>query len=191
MDWCIESTAVLSSNDVLTSNKDTLDCDRVKLDLEDFLDSYPPPSDLEIQTLHDLTDTIENQWIKDNALFAYNRVMEVKERFRYYRKFLEQLIEERSRQQEEVGPEGEGHTQDGEREKKVRILEEVPSEEVEGKVDSLEGKVEDKGKVAEEEVFTENKSIKTVTTHHDVGVVKLRHPKPNVLSNSLMYDDTG
>ena len=42
---------------------------------------------------------MENLWTKENAVFAYNRVLEIKERFLYYHKILEELIAEKKEQE--------------------------------------------------------------------------------------------
>ena len=40
----------------------------------------------------DLAETTENHWAKQNALFAYNRVMEISERFSYHSQILENMV---------------------------------------------------------------------------------------------------
>ena len=40
----------------------------------------------------ELADTTENHWAKQNALFAYNRVMEISERFSYHSQILESMV---------------------------------------------------------------------------------------------------
>lgn len=165
LDWCIESTSVLSGSDMLTTNRTGIDCDKVKQELDQFLATYPPPSDHDVQTLHELTDVMENQWIKDNALFAYTRVMEVKERFRYYRKLLDELIEER--QQGSQGLEGEGSA------RKDSVVTRVS---IGGEEDEPEG------------VLLESKPIADTPPS---AVVTLRPKTKSLVSNSLMYDDTG
>ncbi len=174
LDWCIESTAVLSGSDMLSSQPNDIDFEQVKTELEQFLTTYPPPSDQEVQTLHELTEAIESQWIKDNALFAYNRVVEVKERFCYYTKHLEEVMEERKQQEALRQQAGEEGTDGGGEKKEVRIAEALLTQL------SLDGEDEEP-----EGVVLESKAI----AHKDG--VKLRHPKTKVFSSSLMYDDTG
>ncbi len=182
LDWCIESAAVLSGNDMLTSNHDSLNSEAVKAELDRFLASYPPPTDQEVQLLHELTEAVENQWIKENAVFAYNRVVEVKERFKYHHKMLEELISGR-KQEEEVALQvraerervksdeegrGEGRT--------VKISEELTLLEMlqpENEPDSVFLATGGQGKGGGDEG----------------GGVVLRPPKNKV--SSLHYDDTG
>ena len=45
----------------------------------------------------ELADTTENMWAKQNALFAYNRVMEISERFSYHSQILENMVAARQR----------------------------------------------------------------------------------------------
>ena len=42
---------------------------------------------------------MESVWIKENAVFAYNRVLEIKERFQYYYKILEEQIAEKKEEE--------------------------------------------------------------------------------------------
>ena len=164
LDWCIESSSVLSGSEMLNnSNRAGIDTDQVKHELEQFLSKYPPPSDQDMQTVQELTETIENQWIKDNALFAYTRVMEVKERFKYYHKLLDELIEERQQQTKEPG------------------LEAIKRDSVVTRV-SLGGEEDEP-----DAVLLESKPIEDPAPQQ---VVKLR-PKQKPVSNSLLYDDTG
>lgn len=149
---------------MLTTNRAGIDCDQVKQELDQFLTSYPPPSEQEIQTLQELTEAMDNQWLKDNALFAYTRVMEVQERFRYYRQLLDELIEERAQQaQQGAGPGG--------------MV----------KRDSVVTRVSLGGEEAEPDgPLLETKPIEDTPPHSQV---KLRPKKPQ--PTSLMYDDTG
>lgn len=62
------------------------------MDIDKFLDENPPPSAENQQTLMELTETTENLWAKQNALFAYNRVMEISERFSYHSQILENMV---------------------------------------------------------------------------------------------------
>ena len=169
---------MLSGSDVLSANPADINTDQLQSELEQFLATYPPPSDQDIQTLHELTEAIDSQWIKDNALFAYNRVTEVKERFGYYRKRLSELVAEKRRREEEKEREREREEREqggGEGGKEVRIAANLLTQL------SIEGEEEPDG------VLLENKAIET--TPPGVSGVKLRHPKG--ASNSLMYDDTG
>lgn len=40
----------------------------------------------------ELAETTDNMWAKQNALFAYNRVMEISERFSYHSQILENMV---------------------------------------------------------------------------------------------------
>ena len=61
------------------------------MDIDRFLDENPPPSAESQQDLVDLAEVTENHWAKQNALFAYNRVMEISERFSYQSQLLENM----------------------------------------------------------------------------------------------------
>ena len=67
------------------------------MEIDKFLDENPPPSAENQQTLTELADTTENMWAKQNALFAYNRVMEISERFSYHSQILENMVAARQR----------------------------------------------------------------------------------------------
>lgn len=164
---------MLSGSDLLSSQPEEADCEQLRMEVEEFLSTYPPPSDQDVQTLHELTDAIESQWIKDNALFAYNRVVEVKERFHYYRSHLEELHAQRQRQDTvQQDQEKERHGTGGKKE--VRIEQALLTQL------SMDGEEEPDG------VLLENKTIA-----HTEAAVQLRHPKTKAISNSLMYDDSG
>ena len=74
----------------------------MKKDFDEFLQNYPAPTDEELHQLQELTEAIGNTWIKGNAEFAYNRVMEVSAKFQHYTKLLESVTEERRRQVKEA-----------------------------------------------------------------------------------------
>ena len=93
LDWCIESAAVLSEHDLVSSDLRSMDVKRVKRDIDQFLQNYPPPTDEEMHQLQELTEAIGNAWIKGNAEFAYNRVMEVNEKFQHYTKMLDGMMD--------------------------------------------------------------------------------------------------
>ena len=95
LDWCIESTGLLSEHDLLSVSLVNTDPEYIKHEFDQFLTECPPPSEDNLQQLTDLTDSIENVWTKENAVFAYNRVLEIKERFQYYYKILEEQIVEK------------------------------------------------------------------------------------------------
>lgn len=90
LDWCIESAGILSGFDLLSSSQDFDPAAAIK-DIDRFLDENPPPSAESQQSLMDLAELTENHWAKQNALFAYNRVMEISERFSYHSQLLENM----------------------------------------------------------------------------------------------------
>ena len=103
LDWCIESAELLSEHDIITITPADIDPENTKQEFDQFLTDFPPPSKKTLQQMLDLMESTENHWIKDNALFAYNRVLEITERFHYYQRALEAMIAERreeERQQE-------------------------------------------------------------------------------------------
>ena len=102
LDWCIESAGVLSEHDLLSIDPRNMDVERVKKDFDQFLQNYPAPTDEELHQLQELTEAMGNAWIKGNAEFAYNRVMEVSAKFQHYTKLLESITEERRRQSREA-----------------------------------------------------------------------------------------
>jgi hypothetical protein len=91
LDWCIESAGLLSEFDLLSSSQD-FDPAAAIVDIDKFLDENPPPSAENQHTLMELADITENMWAKQNALFAYNRVMEISERFSYHSQLLENMV---------------------------------------------------------------------------------------------------
>jgi hypothetical protein len=93
---------VLSEHDLLSVDPRNMDVERVKKDFDQFLQSYPAPTDEELHQLQELTEAIGNTWIKGNAEFAYNRVMEVSAKFQHYTKLLESIMEEKRRQSQEA-----------------------------------------------------------------------------------------
>ena len=62
------------------------------VEIDKFLDNNPAPSAENQQALLELAETTENLWAKQNALFAYNRVMEISERFHYHQQILEGMV---------------------------------------------------------------------------------------------------
>ena len=162
---------------MITSNPADMDSEQVKQELDQFLSSYPPPTDRDIQQLHELTERMESQWMKENALFAYNRVVEVKERFRYYSNVLEEVMEERRQKLE-----AEKVTEQKSDGKHVRITDVTT-------IDQISPSTEENQ--PDGSVPPENKAIATWDSEEDIrrykGGVKLRRPK---LPNSLHYDDT-
>ena len=102
LDWCIESAGVLSEHDLLSIDPKNMDVERVKKDFDEFLQNYPAPTDEELHQLQELTEAIGNAWIKGNAEFAYNRVMEVSAKFQHYTKLLDSVMEEKRRQRDEA-----------------------------------------------------------------------------------------
>ena len=91
MDWCIESAGLLSEFDLLSSSQDFNPAAAIA-DIDRFLDENPPPSAENQQNLIELAEVTENHWAKQNALFAYNRVMEISERFSYHSQILETMV---------------------------------------------------------------------------------------------------
>ena len=91
LDWCIESAGLLSEFDLLSSSQDFNPAAAI-VDIDRFLDENPPPSAENQQTLVELAEVTENHWAKQNALFAYNRVMEISERFSYHSQILESMV---------------------------------------------------------------------------------------------------
>ena len=91
LDWCIESAGLLSDFDLLSSSED-FDPAAAIASIDQFLDENPAPSAENQQMLVELAETTENHWAKQNALFAYNRVMEISERFSYHSQILESMV---------------------------------------------------------------------------------------------------
>ena len=102
LDWCIESAGVLSEHDILSLDPKNMDVERVKRDFDQFLQNYPPPSDEDLHQLQELTEAIGNTWIKGNAEFAYNRVMEVSAKFQHCNKMLDGMLEYKKRHNHEA-----------------------------------------------------------------------------------------
>ena len=93
---------MLSEHDLLSIDPRNMDVERVKKDFDQFLQNYPAPTDEELHQLQELTEAIGNAWIKGNAEFAYNRVMEVSAKFQHYTKLLDSIMEEKRRQSQEA-----------------------------------------------------------------------------------------
>ena len=93
---------MLSEHDLLSIDPKNMDVERVKKDFDEFLQNYPAPTDEELHQLQELTEAIGNAWIKGNAEFAYNRVMEVSAKFQHYTKLLDSVMEEKRRQRDEA-----------------------------------------------------------------------------------------
>jgi hypothetical protein len=91
LDWCIESAGLLSDFDLL-SNSEDFDPAAAIASIDQFLDENPAPSAENQQMLMELAEITENHWAKQNALFAYNRVMEISERFSYHSQILESMV---------------------------------------------------------------------------------------------------
>lgn len=89
---------MLSEHDLLSSDPQNMDVDRVKRDFDQFLQNYPAPTDEELHQLQELTEAIGNAWIKGNAEFAYNRVMEVSAKFQHYSRMLEGMAADKKKQ---------------------------------------------------------------------------------------------
>ena len=88
----------------MSANPLEIDPDFTKAEFDQFLDDYPGPSEEDLQQLLDLSEESESHWTKENALFAYNRVLEIADRFRYYQTALEGMVvdkRERERQEEQ------------------------------------------------------------------------------------------
>ena len=130
LDWCIESAGVLSEHDLLTVDPRNMDVERVKKDFDQFLQNYPAPTDEELRQLQELTEAIGNTWIKGNAEFAYNRVMEVSAKFQHYSKLLDSIMEEKRRQSQEAKllqrEETDSATTDGERDRMLLDAQAIP-----------------------------------------------------------------
>ena len=86
---------MLSEHDLLSTDPKNMDVERVKREFDQFLQNYPPPSEDELHQLQELTEAIGNAWIKGNAEFAYNRVMEVSAKFQHYTKMLDGMMEDK------------------------------------------------------------------------------------------------
>ena len=88
----------------MSANPLEIDPDFTKAEFDQFLDDYPGPSEEDLQNLLDLSEESESHWTKENALFAYNRVLEIADRFNYYQTTLEGMVADkraRERQEEE------------------------------------------------------------------------------------------
>ena len=94
---------MLSEHDLHSTDPRSVDVKRVRKDFEQFLQNYPAPTSEELKQLQELTEAIGNAWIKGNAEFAYNRVMEVSAKFQHYTKMLDDMTKEKRRPRE-------GHT---------------------------------------------------------------------------------
>ncbi|CAI8057657.1 Kalirin, partial [Geodia barretti] len=88
LDWCIESAGLLSDFDLLCNSEDFNPAAAI-VSIDQFLDENPAPSAENQQMLMELAEITENHWAKQNALFAFNRVMEISERFSYHSQMLE------------------------------------------------------------------------------------------------------
>ncbi len=99
LDWCIESAALLSEYDIITTSPDIIDPEVVKQEFDQFLMEYPAPTQEDLRELLDLMESTESVWSRDNAAFAHNRVLEIIERFCYYHRELENLIARRTEQE--------------------------------------------------------------------------------------------
>lgn len=229
LDWCIASAALFSTIDTLgssqhnnnnstnsssSSSSDVHDQQQhqIQQEMETFLARYPPPSEEDVDQLHQLTENMEDsQWVKDNAAFAYHRVTEVKERFACYTKLLDQQQTER---QEQTAAASQDERLPGEDGGVVVVEGSVPQKDDDGVVIVVLGegdvpqKKNDGAKVAlgvseEDEpdgVFViENKAIRTWDSEEDLlgggsgGGVTLRHPHKAIdgQTSSLLYDDVG
>jgi hypothetical protein len=91
LDWCIESAGLLSDFDLLYNSEDFNPAAAI-VSIDQFLDENPAPSAENQQMLMELAEITENHWAKQNALFAFNRVMEISERFSYHSQMLESMV---------------------------------------------------------------------------------------------------
>ena len=91
LDWCIESAGLLSDFDLLCNSEDFNPAAAI-VSIDQFLDENPAPSAENQQMLMELAEITENHWAKQNALFAFNRVMEISERFSYHSQMLESMV---------------------------------------------------------------------------------------------------
>ena len=176
---------MLSGSDMLSATSSNPE--QSKRDLDHFLTSYPPPTDQDLQHLLELIEQVGAQWIKDNALFAYNRVVEVKERFRYYSKMLNDAIERRRLELQ----------QQLQQEKMERQLKESEQDMVDGSRKSSDGgksvrlaeallvQMASSGEEEPESVFLESKSIQSRQMD------RVNKHRSQEMSNSLHYDDLG
>ena len=88
----------------MSANPLEIDPDFTQAEFAQFLDDCPGPSEEDVQQLMELSEESESHWTKENAIFAYNRVLEIAERFRYYQRALEEMVadkRERERQEEQ------------------------------------------------------------------------------------------
>ena len=169
-----------NSHNSSSSNQPHKQLLNIKEQLQQFLLRYPPPNDKVIEELHQLTENLEDsQWLKGNATFAYQRVMEVKERFSYYTKLLDEQLQAAETGAGQKGEEEEEH-ENVVRENVVRV-----------EVDFM-GEDEPDGS------FGQDKTIRTWDSEEDIlhskGEVTLRHPRKSLAgqnNSSLCYDNIG
>ena len=181
LDWCIVSADLLSEHDLLAANPAGLDAEHIKQEFDQFLTEYPPPSQNDLQQLTELTESIESVWIKENAVFAYNRVLEIKERFQYYYKILEEQIAEKKEEERKAE----------EKRKELMVKE---SRKVVEAVDSLLTKVSGDGEGESDNVFPETQEVMVGMGHTTPDPVELpdgdSKPEPVKTDSqgSLRYD---
>ena len=66
----------------------------IKQEFDQFLLAYPPPCQEDRSQLQELIDSREASFINETATFAYNRVIEVTERFEHHMKVLNEILAE-------------------------------------------------------------------------------------------------
>ena len=182
LDWCIESASLLSSTDMLGSTHQTLseasDARQLKAQLDQFLQTCPPPSEEVLVQLQGLAE--DQHWARETAAFACHRVQEVKDKFNYVNGLLDQRIQARELPATDI-PEGE------ELVGVARIGQAVTMK--------LEAYSEADGETSSMEKIRTWDSEENLLDRPTRGVVKggvtLRHPHKAAMDTSLHYDDVG
>ena len=95
IDWCIRGVAFLSDYDIVHMDTEDIDPRKVQIELQHFQNEFPPPKKDDIQFLNDAVATVENHWGREHFQFALNRILELHDRFEFYNKMLEEMVEEK------------------------------------------------------------------------------------------------
>lgn len=83
----------------MNMDKNLIDPNDIKEQLETFQSQFPPPSKEEISLLSNAVASMDNQWgTKEGFEFALNRIVELHDRFAFYHKILDDMIKSDSEQ---------------------------------------------------------------------------------------------
>ena len=95
IEWCIRGVAFLSDYDIVHMDAEDIDPRKVQIELQHFQSEFPPPKKDDIQFLNDAVATVEGHWGREHFQFALNRILELHDRFEFYHKMLEEMVEEK------------------------------------------------------------------------------------------------